>query len=122
MNKHDLDLLSNPQVIQWCYDGITDISLKNTDNPKKLAIVKEIEKKWGNKAIRTLEGKQWTTVLCQELVLEALIKLGRKNPRKTKSVKSSIRDKEYDPDLECDDYVYEVKGRSFAMVWDSYFR
>jgi len=59
-------------------------------------------------------GKQWTTVLCQDLVMEALMKLGRKNVRKTQSIKSSLRDKRYDPDLECDDYVYEVKGRSWS--------
>ncbi len=28
--------------------------------------------------------------------------------------KSSIRDKKYDPDLESDEYVYEVKGRSWC--------
>ena len=42
------------------------------------------------------------------------IKLGRKNVRKTGQIKSSLRDKKYDPDLECDDFVYEVKGRSWC--------
>jgi hypothetical protein len=27
---------------------------------------------------------------------------------------SSIRDKDYEPDLECDDFVYEVKARSWT--------
>ena len=112
--KVSLNLLNNPKVIQWCYEGITDISLKNTESEKKLKEPKEVEKNWGNKMIQTIEGKQWTTVLCQELVMEALIKLGRKNVRKTEPMKSSIRDKKYDPDLECDNYVYEVKGRSWC--------
>jgi len=73
-----------------------------------------LEKLWGNKVIETLEGKQWTTALCQDLVKEALIKLGRKNVRETTLKKSSLRDKKYDPDLECDEYVYEVKGRSWC--------
>lgn len=114
MANNNLNLLSNPEVIKWCYEGITDISLKNTESEKELRESKEIEKEWGNKMIQTIDGKQWTTVLCQDLVMEALIKLGRKNVRKTEPKKSSIRDKKYDPDLECDKYVYEVKGRSWC--------
>ena len=90
--KNNLNLLSNPEVIRWCYEGITDVSLKNTENEKKLKAAKEIEKDWGNKVIHTTEGKQWTTVLCQDLVMEALIKLDRKNVRKTEQKKSSLRD------------------------------
>ncbi|OGG43212.1 hypothetical protein A2841_03535 [Candidatus Kaiserbacteria bacterium RIFCSPHIGHO2_01_FULL_48_10] len=109
-----LNLLNNPEVIRWCYEGITEVSLKNTESEEKLKQVKEIEKIWGNNVIKTSGGKQWTTILCQELVMEGLIKLGRKNVRKTQPMRSSIRDKNYDPDLECDDYVYEVKGRSWC--------
>jgi len=114
MQKNHLSLLSNPKVIQWCYEGVTKISLMNTDSEKKLMESKEIEKAWGNSVIGTVEGKQWTTVLCQDLAMEALIKLGRKNVKKTSPIKSTLRDKKYDPDLECDNYVYEVKGRSWS--------
>lgn len=114
MQDYNFRLINNPEVIKWCYEGITDVSLKDTESEKKLEEVKEIEKDWGNKVMGTEGGKQWTTVLCQNLVMEALIKLGRKNVRKTEQKKSSLRDKKYDPDLECDDYVYEVKGRSWC--------
>jgi hypothetical protein len=114
MKKEQLELLSNKEVIKWCYEGITDISLRNTESEKKLKESKNIEQNWGNTVIKTIGGKQWTTVLCQELVMEALIKLGRKNVRTTTFKKSSLRNKKYDPDLECDDYVYEVKGRSWS--------
>ena len=114
MNKEHLNLLNNPKVIQWCYEAITDVSLMNTESEKNLAGSKKIEKKWGNEVLGTIDGKQWTTVLCQDLVMEALIKLGRNNVRRPKAAKSSLRDKSYDPDLECDDYVYEVKGRSWS--------
>lgn len=114
MKKENLDLLTNQKVIQWCYEGITDVSLINTESDKKLKESKEIEQAWGNSVIRTVGGKQWTTVLCQSLVMEGLIRLGRKNVRKTQLIKSSLRDKKYDPDLECDEYVYEVKGRSWS--------
>lgn len=93
MKKEKLNLLDNPKVIQWCYEGITDVSLRNTESEKNLKESKIIEQNWGNKVIKTTGGKQWTTVLCQDLVMEALIKLGRKNVRTTTSKKSSLRDK-----------------------------
>lgn len=102
------------KVVQWCYEGITDVSLKNTKDKKKLKKPKEAETIWGNYVIHSEGGGQWTTQLCQNLVMEALIRLGRKNVRKTTSKKSSLRNKKYEPDLECDDFVYEVKGRSWC--------
>lgn len=114
MENNPHSLLENKEVIRWCYEGITDISLKNTESEEKLKESKEIEKRWGNEVMHTKDGKQWTTRLCQDLVMEALVKLGRKNVRATTSKKSSLRDKKYDPDLECNDYVYEVKGRSWC--------
>jgi hypothetical protein len=114
MKNESLNLLNNKEVIRWCYEAITEVSLMNTESSKNLEESKKIEQDWGNKVIKTIGGKQWTTVLCQELVMEALIKLGRKHVRKTKPMQSSLRDKSYDPDLECDDYVYEVKGRSWT--------
>jgi hypothetical protein len=114
MKKQDLNLLNNPKVIEWCFKGVTDVSLKNTESEKKLRDSKLIEQNWGNITINTIGGKQWTTILCQELVMEALVALGRKNVRATTSKKSSLRIKKYDPDLECDEYVYEVKGRSWS--------
>lgn len=112
--KNNISLLTNSKVIQWCYEGITAVSLKNTESETKLKDAKKIEKKWGNDIMGTVDSKQWTTTLCQDLVMEALIKLGRKNVRKTKPIKSSLREKSYRPDLECDEYVYEVKGRSWS--------
>lgn len=114
MKKESLNLLNNMKVVQWCYEGITDISLRTTESEKKLKESKKTEQNWGNSVMHTVGRKQWTTVLCQDLVMEALIKLGRKNVRHTEQVKSSLRDKKYDPDLECDEYVYEVKGRSWS--------
>ncbi len=111
-----MKLLNNKEVIKWCYEGITNVSLKNTENNKKLKEFKEIEKNWGNLIMETVDNVQWTTKLCENLVEEALVKLGRKNVRKTIKKKSSIRDKDYNPDLECDQYVYEIKGRSWCTT------
>lgn len=109
-------LLDNKEVVRWCFEGITNDTLKNTNDKNKLKPAKEVEKKWGNKVMGTTNAKQWTTKLCENLVEEALLMLGRKNVRRTKQVKSSLRDKKYSPDLECDKYVYEVKGRSWCTT------
>ncbi len=114
MKPFKLNLLNNLDVIRWCYEAGTDVSLMNTDNGKKLKEAKKIEKNWGNTMIQKSESKQWTTILCQELVMEALKVLGMKNVEKRKAIKSTLRDKKYQPDLECDNYVYEVKGRSWT--------
>ncbi len=116
MKKSNLNLLNNFEVIRWCYEGITDISLKNTSDAEKLKTSKKIEDKWGDKIIGGHGGGQWTTVLCQDVVMEALIRLGRKNVKKAKPMQSSVREKNYQPDLECDDYVYEVKGRNWSTT------
>lgn len=114
MKKNSLQLLDNLEVIKWCYEGITDNSLRNTTDKRKLAISKKIEDEWGNQIIREKNNGQWTTRLCEGVVKEALIQLGRKNvSNTTTSKRSSLRDKKYNPDLECDDFVYEVKGRSW---------
>jgi len=118
-NKHkevSLNLLNNPEVIQWCYEGITKVTMRDTSNQIRLNEVKAIEKEWGNKVISGDGGGQWTTKLCEDLVMEGLVKLGRKNVRKTRPRKSTLRDKKYHPDLECDDYVYEVKGSNWCVT------
>jgi len=113
MTYGELKLLDNPEVIRWCYEGITEVSLKNTSDEKKLEQSKEVEKRWGNEVTKDTNLKQWTTRLCQELAFEALVRLGRKKVKKTEPKKATLRDKQYEPDLECDEYVYEVKGRSW---------
>lgn len=109
-------LLNNLEVIHWCYEGVTKVSLKNTSNVEKLKVSKKAEDAWGDKMVGGTGGSQWTTVFCQDLVMEALIKLGRKNVKKAKPKQSSVRNKGYRPDLECDDYVYEVKGRNWSTT------
>ena len=60
------------------------------------------ERKWGNKMIDQKNNGQWTTKLGEGLVKEVL-KLRGENPRETKQ-KGGFK-----PDLETDDYIYEVK-------------
>lgn len=115
MEKESLNLLNNIEVIRWCYEPITEVSLVNSSNAVELKKANNFEKDWARTVIGG-EGNQWTTILCQDLVKEGLVKLGRKNVRSTTSRKSSVRNKSYSPDLECDEYVYEVKGRSWSTT------
>ena len=108
-------LLKNQSVVNWCFQPATKYSLINTSNIKLLKPENNREKEWARSVIGG-QGNQWTTELCQEVVKEALIELGRKNVRSTTRKKSSLREKKYDPDLECDDFVYEVKGRSWTTT------
>ncbi len=109
-------LLDNPEVIKWCYQGITDVTLATTSRQTDLNRAKKIEDEWGDKVTAGNGGGQWTTKLCQDLVMEALTRLGRKNVRKAKIYKSKLSKKGYQPDLECDQYVYEVKGRNWTTT------
>lgn len=116
MKHQSSSLINNLDVIRWCYEGITPVSLMTTQNEGTLKPYKQIEDQWGNSVINSSGGSQWTTQLCQGLVLEALAKLGRSNVRKATPKQASIRAKQYAPDLECDDYVYEVKGRNWTTT------
>lgn len=117
-------LLENSSVIRWCFEGVTEVTLANIKKQPKEAGSKKlilgaaniIEKEWGNKIVGTEDGGQWTTTLCQDLVKEALRSLGNKNVVSTTRKKSTLREKDYDPDVECENFVYEVKGRSWTMT------
>ncbi|MCK5413103.1 MAG: hypothetical protein KAI57_01880 [Candidatus Pacebacteria bacterium] len=110
------DLLKNLEVIRWCFCGITEKTTIITSNKEELKKANIKEKLWGNSIMGTESNNQWTTKLCEELVEEALIMLGRKNVRKTIQKSGMLRKKKYSPDLECDDFVYEVKGRSWTTT------
>lgn len=111
-----MSLLENTSVIRWCYKGVTDYTLADGTNTERLIVASLKEREWGNELMGTVDGGQWTTTFCQNLVKEALIKKGCTNVRATTFRKSSLRNKRYDPDLECDDLVYEIKGRNWTTT------
>lgn len=107
-------LLKNPEFIKWCKFWITDLTLAITQSDTKLKPFAKIEKVWWNTLIQSEGNKQWTTLLCQEAVREALIALWYKNVKNSRKFKSSLRNKWYDPDLESDEAVWEVKWRNWT--------
>ena len=44
MKKKNLNLLENSEVIRWCYEGITDYTLKNKSSEKDLKESNETER------------------------------------------------------------------------------
>lgn len=111
--------LNNKKFIQWAKQWITDITLVQTKTVNKLKPFAEIERKWWNKMIWKENSNQWSTRLCEWSVEELLKKLEYKNVKKPKSLKWKSW-KKYRPDLECDDYVWEVKWRSWTTPWTAW--
>jgi hypothetical protein len=73
---------------------------------RKIAAIKE--KSWGNIMINKTDCKQWTTSLGENLVKD-ILKIKGENPRKPLT-KNHLK-----PDWETDDYIYEVKTRSWNV-------
>jgi len=114
MTTH-LYLLQNKDFLKWCYEPVTEKSLVNASSWKVLKPYAILEKQFWNTWIgATGEHKQWTTVLCQEAVREVLLSLWYTNVKNSRKLKSKVRDKWYDPDLESGEAVWEVKGRGWT--------
>jgi len=116
-----LKLLNNKDVIRWCYTGITPSTIVNTSNKVLLNKSRTMEKEWANGLLRkyygynnNIEIKQWTTKLGEEVVKEVLLLMGNNIYNKKSSYKSKLSKKTYEPDLECDKFLYEVKSRNWT--------
>lgn len=115
-----LNLLSNSEFIKWCYGWITKETLLTNWGAKVLRPFSNIESLWWNKLIWQEKNKQWTTLLCEWAVKELLTELWYENVKNARSLKSSFSKKKYNPDWECDDYVWEVKWRSWTTPWTAW--
>jgi len=73
---------------------------------RKNAAIKE--KTWGNSMINQTDCKQWTTKLGENLVKD-ILNIKGENPRKP------LTKNNLSPDWETDDYIYEVKTRSWNV-------
>ena len=93
--KDGLEWVFNPQNRKQCKD-----------------LLKEKEKKWGNKMIGQTNNCQWTTKLGEYLVHDTLLKLGE-NPRNVENIDGNIDG--FKPDWETDHAIYEVKTSSYHV-------
>lgn len=89
------------------YSRIVKWSKKPLFHGYSKKMLNTLEKKWGNKMINSTDNNQWTTKLGENLVKDTLILNGEKvwKPKKING---------YLPDLETNDYIYEVKTRNWT--------
>lgn len=113
----NLNLLNNQQFLDWCYWPITELSLLNCWVAKRLKPYADIESNWWNSMKEWKWKISWTWPLCQNATKQILTSLWYKNVLQARKIKSTTSKKRYEPDLECDDFVWEVKWRSWTTTW-----
>lgn len=107
IKKVTVSKLNLIECIKWANNKpmkIIKIPEKTIGQQKKYNQQKE--KEWGNLMIGQEGNCQWTTLLGENLVFE-ILKLKGENPRKPGLMCG------FKPDIETDDYIYEVKTSSW---------
>lgn len=113
-------ILENKSFIERCQNWITKLTLVNSSNTTLLTPYRQEENLRGNKIIGQTNNNQWTTLLCENAVKELLERLGYKNLKSARKLKSSLSGKKYNPDRECDHFVWEVKWRNRTTPWTAW--
>jgi hypothetical protein len=105
-------LLREREVIMWLFGDLSFLSpIEKENKTKDSKKYKVLEDEWGRNILKKyrpdlkLDG-QWTTKFGEHLVEELLCILG-KTPSKPDNKEG------YEPDLEVDDYIMEVKTQTF---------
>lgn len=107
-----ITLLRNKSVIMWLFEDFSFLpSIEKKNKTTDMTKYKVLEDKWGQDVLKIrrpdLElDKQWTNKFGEHLCEEILIVLG-KNVRKPESKDH------YEPDLETDDYIWEIKTGTY---------
>lgn len=91
-------------VLEWLYGEPSFISI----------LTKESENEWGCNLIGK-KSNQWTTLL-GEYIMEDMLRLMGKNPRKIQTPQKAKNGKRLDPDRETDDALYECKARNYTTT------
>jgi len=96
--------IDKPGVLEWVYADKEFVSALN----------QESEKQWGTETIGYKTG-QWTTEL-GENILNDILTITGKNPRKIRTHQRAANNKRLDPDREADDGLYECKARNYKTT------
>ena len=92
--------ISKPEFItQNIPDGLSRKDIDILKNKREVS--------WGSSMINSINNKQWTTKLGEELVRDVLINRG-KNPIRP------VGRAHFRPDWETDEFIYEVKTRTWT--------
>lgn len=96
--------LNKSGVLEWIYGDPNFIK----------PLTQDTEKEWATNIIGYKTG-QWTTELGENIINDILTISG-KNPRKIKLHKRAANNKKLDPDREADDGLYECKARNYKTT------
>lgn len=97
------------QKISWCFSSLFHHSItdKTRTSSRKRMIANSLEKIWGNKISYQKNNSNWTTKLSELLVKQVLVRKGIKNWKPAKI-------NHLCPDLETEDFIYEIKSRNWT--------
>ena len=116
--KHTEKLLTDKNFLQWCNVDLTS---------NNLSLNKEEEAKILKDFIDIYKHSHWSSYLTEWAVELLLNKLGYKNVRKAENKKNSLNIatpkwtiKKFNPDFECDEYIWEVKWCSWSSTWTAW--
>lgn len=106
LSSSNIRFLNKDGVLEWLYGEPSFIK----------TLTKDSENDWGCNIIGK-KSNQWTTLL-GEYVMEDMLRLLDKNPRKMnpQACTKSSNGKRLDPDRETDDALYECKARNYTTT------
>ena len=97
----EIKLLSNQSIIQWILGDLSFLEERS----------KVSEDNWGRSMLKIINPAfnktEWSGPLGQHIAMEMLLLAGYKNPRKPKRLNK------VEPDLETDEYVWEIKNGTY---------
>ena len=109
----EISLLRNPDVIRWIFGDLSFLpSIEKSKNKSKDRKKKKaLEDTWGRKVLKIRRpdlklDKQWTNKFGEYICQEIFILLG-------KAVSKPVKMKNYEPDLEIDDAIVEIKTQTY---------
>jgi hypothetical protein len=104
-------LLRQPQVVQWIYGELSFLSGGGEGIARSRPLQKKYEDLWGQETLRIRRpdlvlNQQWTNKFGEHICEEIIALLG-------KTATKPAKKKNFQPDLETDDAIYEVKTGTY---------
>jgi hypothetical protein len=105
VSRKDITLLRQKEVVQWLYGDLSFLP-SDTNETKKF-----LEDRWGQETMKVRRpdlkmDKQWTGLFGEYICEELYTLLG-------KAVTKPVKKEGYQPDLETEDYIIEVKTGTY---------
>jgi hypothetical protein len=116
-NKPSLSkmLLRQPTVIRWLKGDLSFLpSFVHKNKTADIEELKKLEDTWGREMLKLKRPdlnikNQWSGVFGEEICKEAFHLMG-------KNIKKPVKKNNYQPDFEVDDYIIEVKNKTYFTM------